>query len=140
MKSKNPANTPLEFRSRNYLFGIPSGIHVLDTLDTTRSPWAETAKEVEAGLRRGTRKERQLAWVRSQMLLRLTKSDQEAITLYYFHGLNYRQAGILLHMNGSSVYRAARRRIRKLKEAARESGKNLTRRRKVEPSKKGTQA
>ena len=122
MKFKNLSATPPELRLRCHRLGKPAGVHVLDTLDSARSPWAETAKEIQAGLRRGAKKERQLAWVRSQMLLRLTKTEQECITLYYFRGLNYRQAGTLLDMNASSVYRAARRGILKLKEAARESG------------------
>jgi DNA-directed RNA polymerase specialized sigma24 family protein len=94
----------------------------LNTLDAKRSSWAETAQEIEVGLRQGKENNRLLAWVRSQMLLQLTETEQQCITLYYFRALNYRQAGTLLHMNPSSVYRAVRRGTRKLKKAAQQSG------------------
>ena len=122
MKNHTPSPTPPEQRLRNHRLGKQAGEHILNILDAKRSPWAETAQEIEAGLRQGKENDRLLAWVRSQMLLQLSETEQQCITLYYFRALNSRQAGTLLHMNPSSVYRAVRRGIRKLKKAAQQSG------------------
>jgi len=94
---------------------------VLEFIAAAKVPWNEDAETVRAGLRWGREKERLLAWVESQMLLRLTIAERRSIELYYFRGLNYREAARVLEVNPTSVYRAARRGILKLREAAKEN-------------------
>ncbi len=91
---------------------------VLEFLSAARRPWHEEPEAVRAGLCWGRKKERLLEWVRAQMLLRLTVTEQHAIELYYLRGLSYRDTAMLLDVNPSSVYRSVERGIRKLRAAA----------------------
>jgi DNA-directed RNA polymerase specialized sigma24 family protein len=93
---------------------------LLEFLSATKHPWHEELEDVRAGLRWGREKERLLAWVESQMRLRLTAVERRSIHLYYFRDRNYRQAAEILGVNPSSVYRAVQRGLRKLREAAEE--------------------
>lgn len=101
--------------------GIPTGAHVLALLIQEQTPWHESQGDIRNGLKWGRKKAKQLAWVRSQMVLCLTEVEQRCVGLYYFEGLTYREASVIMDMQPSSVYRAVRRSIRKLREAARHS-------------------
>jgi len=89
-----------------------------DRLHAKHIPWYEDTETVRRGLKWGRKKARLLAWVRAQMFLRLTPVERRCIELYYLRGLNYREAGAVLGVHASSVYRGVRRGIRKLREAA----------------------
>lgn len=116
---KHPSEPNAEqLRSQHLGTEIPP--FVLGFLDNTRTPWHEDPETIQEGLAWGRKKKHLLEWVRSQMIFRLTKVEQECIELYFFKGLNYRQCATLLEINHSSVYRAAKRGIRKLRVAARD--------------------
>ncbi len=101
--------------------GMRAGAFVLALLTEEHLPWYESPGEVREGMKWGRRKAKQLAWVQAQMVLCLTEVERQCVHLYYFEGLTYRQAAVIMEMQPSSVYRAARRSIRKLREAARHS-------------------
>ena len=63
-----------------------------------------------------------LAWVREQMHIALTPRECHCLELYYFRGMTYREAGAATGTNASSVYRAVKRSIRKLRNAAEAEG------------------
>lgn len=115
MKQDVSLETP-ELRAQ--LLGMQAGDFVLVALTLTQTPWYEDEEAIRRGLEWGRKKARMLRWVRSQMALRLTPIERRCIELYYFEALNYREAAIVLEVNASSVYRAVRRGIRKLREAA----------------------
>lgn len=94
---------------------------ILKRIPRAKTPWYETEAEIQAKLRLGRKKARLLEWVRSQMILRLTPTERRCIELYFFENLTYRQAAARLGVRPSSVYRAVKRGIRKLREAAREN-------------------
>ena len=85
-----------------------------------QSAWYETKSDIDAGVIWGLRKAVLLAWVREQMHTKLTARERHCLELYYFRGLTYRQAGAATSTNASSVYRAVKRSIRKLRMAAKE--------------------
>lgn len=112
------------FRSRGFWprdpLGRPVSPETFDRLHPENTPWYEDAATVRRGLRWGRKKAKLLAWVRAQMMLRLTPVERRCIELYYLRGLNYREAAAVLDVNASSVYRGVQRGLRKLREAARE--------------------
>ena len=77
-----------------------------DVFDTIQRTWVRRCK---------------LQWVRMQMRIGLSEVEQRSVALYYLHGLNYRQAAAIVGVQPSSVYRAVKRGIRKLRIAAAES-------------------
>ena len=94
---------------------------VLNQFDWTRSPWYESDRDIRQGLKWGRKKARQLRWVKAQMEFELTAVEKRAVTLYYFRGLNFREAALLLDVNPTSIYRAVQRAICKLRVAAKDS-------------------
>ena len=107
-----------EDETRPQFWGRPAGAFVLQRLTLAQTPWHEDEAAIRRGLEWGRKKARMLRWVESQMILRLTPIKRRCIELYYFHGMNYREAGQILDVNASSVYRGVQRGIRKLQEAA----------------------
>ena len=107
-----------EPRYRPPFIGLQAGDFIFQKLTLAHTPWYEDEEAIRRGLEWGRKKARMLAWVESQMLLQLSVNERRSIELYYFKGLNYRECAQLLDMNPSSVYRAVRRGIRKLKVAA----------------------
>lgn len=106
--------------SKNDRLGKPVSPLLLEFLSSARRPWHEDPAAVRAGLRWGRQKQRLLAWVECQMVLRLSAAERRSIELYYFRDLNYRDAAHVLGVNPSSVYRAVQRGLRKLRDAANE--------------------
>lgn len=105
---------------------------VLRYFSLEQGAWHETREEVEAGLAWGNEKAHLLRWVRKQMARKLTARERRCVELYYFEGLTYREAGQITQTNASSVYRAVKRGLRKLRtEAA--NGPQLRR-----PGRRGT--
>lgn len=101
--------------------GRPLHPKALAKLSPEDTPWYQNDATVQARLHWGRKKARLLEWVRSQMMLRLTVAERRCIQLYYFEGLNYRQAAARLGVNPSTVYRGVQRGLRKLRQAAREN-------------------
>lgn len=99
--------------------GRPVSPLVLEMLSAANLPWHEDTAALRAGLRRRREVQRLLAWVRSQMLFRLTPTERQSIELYYFEDKTYREAARELGVNPSSVHRAVRRGLQKLRIAAR---------------------
>lgn len=116
MKQDLSSDTP---NLRPQFTGAQAGRFILAGLTMAQTPWSEDEDAIRRGLEWGRKKARMLKWVESQMLLRLSPIERRCIELYYFEALNYREAAQVLDVNASSVYRAVRRGIRKLREAAR---------------------
>ena len=83
-----------------------------------RLPWFETPEEIEAGLTWGVEKAGMLRWVRRHMRSKLTQRERRCVELYFFKGMTYREAGAATDTSATSVYRAVRRSLRKLRVAA----------------------
>ena len=103
-------------RLRPQRLGLQTGPYLLECI--TETPWHETEEDIEEGLEWGREKEVLLKWIRRRMARRLSKIERRSIRLYYLEGMNYREAAKVMGVNASSVYRATRRGIRKLREAA----------------------
>lgn len=104
------------YQQRHDRLGKKVGAGLLHRLNATDSPWYETQDEIRDKLRWGRVKAEQLKWVRSQIVLRLSKLEGQCIRLYYFKGLTYRETAAQLGTNVSSVHRAVRRGVRKLRQ------------------------
>lgn len=107
--------------SRSNRLGINTNPRILDSLNEDRSPWHETPEDFFDAIRRSWVRRRKLQWVRAQMRIWLSEVEQRSVALYYWHGLNYRQAAAILGMQPSTVNRAVKRAIKKLRIAAEES-------------------
>ncbi len=119
MAEKKEAND----RSRAQRFAVSVDPMRLATLGQARGAWFETEEEIEAGLAWGREKARLLRWVRKRMATRLTRRERRCIELCFFQGLSHREAATATKTNASSVQRAIRRSIDKLRAAAREDGR-----------------
>lgn len=91
---------------------------IMRSFPIEQSAWHETESDIEACVKWGLRKAVLLAWVREQMHIALTPRERHCLELYYFRGMTYREAGAATGTNASSVYRAVKRSIRKLRTAA----------------------
>ena len=100
--------------------GYPIDPFILSMLPSRRGLWHEDGPAIRRALRWGRRKEQLLRWVRVHMLLVLTRRERECVELYYFRGLCLREAGAASSTHPSSVHRALKRAIRKLRKAAQE--------------------
>lgn len=114
------ANGSSDDRIRALFPGKQAGDFLLPHLTEAHGPWYEDADTIRRRLAWGRKKKRLLAWVEGQMFFELTLVERRCIHLYYFKGLNYRQAAQLLQVHPTSVYRAVQRGLRKLREAARD--------------------
>lgn len=94
--------------------------HLLRGFSNEEGAWYESEEDVAEGVRNGEDKARLLRWVRKHMKGRLTKVERCCVELYFFRGLTYRDAAVLTKTNPSTVYRAVRRGLRKLRQAAEE--------------------
>ncbi len=98
-------------------FGKRTAFHLLENLPISSGPWYESPAEIEAAFRATAERERRVAW----MLRRIDKLppvERSSVRFHYFEGLSYRDAGLRLGLNASSVLRAAERGLRRLREAA----------------------
>ena len=86
------------------------------------SLWHETEQERARAIEEARRRAELLRWVRRQMGRRLTSVEQRCVEQYYFQGLTYRDAGACVGLNASSVCRAVRRAVNKLRAVAHEEG------------------
>ena len=85
-----------------------------------RGAWFEDEKKVEEAINWGKEKAALLRWVRRMMGERLTKREQYYLELYYFRGLTYIEAGRAAGKDPSTIHRAVKRGIRKLRFASQE--------------------
>ncbi len=83
-------------------------------------PWHETPEQVAEGIALGRDRARLLRWVRKVLGQRLTERERRCIELCYFQGMSHREAAAATGTNASSVCRAVRRGLRRLKAAAAE--------------------
>ena len=83
------------------------------------SPWHEDEQTIEEGLEWGRQKARLLRWVRRQAGRRLTARERQCLEMHFFEGITFAEMGARTGTNASSAYRAVRRSLRKLREAAR---------------------
>jgi RNA polymerase sigma factor (sigma-70 family) len=93
---------------------------VLDTLTAAYGAWQESSEEVETGLEWGRRKARLLRWVRLQMGHRLTPRERQCVELHFFEARKLAEVSAELGIKRTSVARALRRSIQKLRQAAAE--------------------
>lgn len=107
--------------SRSLRYGIPTNPRIFENLNEDRSPWHETTEDVFDMFRKTWVRRRKLQWVRAQMRICLSKVEQRSVALYYWHGLTYRQAASILGVRPSTVNRAVKRAIKKLRVAAEKS-------------------
>ncbi len=91
---------------------------VLDKFDRSAAAWYETEEEVRQGVRWGKRKAELLRWVRRHMEGRLTARERRCLELYYFRGMSYQELGEATGTHASSAFRAVKRSVRKLQQAA----------------------
>lgn len=105
-------------QSRSYRMGIITHPRRLEGISLTRTHWFEDLETKCTGFRLTQERRRKLQWVRSQMRLVLSEVEQRCITLYYFEGLNYREAAGKMDLQPSTVHRAVHRAIKKLRKAA----------------------
>ncbi|MBI4558922.1 MAG: sigma-70 family RNA polymerase sigma factor [Candidatus Hydrogenedentes bacterium] len=104
--------------SEEHRFGLITDPRKLVTFSEERGLWYETPEEIEQWLEWHSGKEDLLSWVRRAMARRLTKREYLCVALHFFHGVSYQHAGQMLGVNPSSVCRAIRRSLRKLRAAA----------------------
>jgi len=107
-------------RRRADRFAVVMDPKVLKHFTTERAAWYESESEIKRGVEWGREKARLLRWVRKQMSERLSATERKCVELYYFQGRTYREAAAITGTNPSSVYRAVRRSVRKLRAAAEE--------------------
>ena len=82
--------------------------------------WHETPEEIVAGLEWGRGKGPLLRYLRRLMQRKLTRHQRRCVELYFFRGLNYRQAAARTGTHPSSVHRAVQRSLRRLRQAIEE--------------------
>ena len=92
-----------------------------------RALWHETPEEVKAGLKQARERARLFRWVRRQMARKLTPRERRCVELYFLENLTFREAAERTGTNASSVYRAVRRSLRKLRLAAQQGRPPISR-------------
>ncbi len=92
-----------------------------------RRAWYETEDEVRAGIRWGKRKAELLKWIRGTMQRKLSARERRCIELYYLQGLSYAEAACVTGTNVTSVLRAVRRSVNKLRAIAELEGVTISR-------------
>ena len=121
---KNPIERILDFgdfQLNSERLGRVAEFFLLDRLNNENSPWYEAPEQIEAALRWGKEKERRLNWVRSMMSLYLTSVERKSVTLHYLRDLSFREASKIMGVSPSTVHRALRRGVDKLREQAAKS-------------------
>ncbi len=101
-------------------YAIDVAPHEMHRFGVHQSPWHEELAEVHAKLAWGEAKQQLMAWVERQMALRLTARERHCIEMYYFESMTYREAAAKTNTNATSVLRAVRRGLKKLRQAAAE--------------------
>lgn len=89
----------------------------MDGFRVSDSAWHETIEDIDQALAYGKIKKRALARLRRIASRELSRRERECLVLRYFKGLSYRDAATKTRTTASSVHRAVRRAIRKLRVA-----------------------
>lgn len=96
--------------------------HTMGVFSNERGFWYESPADAAEAEAWGKEVRRLIRWIRATMGRRLTAREQAALVEYYFEGRSFREAGGELGRNASSVHRAVRRALVKLRRAAEEEG------------------
>jgi DNA-directed RNA polymerase specialized sigma24 family protein len=110
---------PKEKRSRAGRFAVTTSPDFFLALSEKTNPWYEDPKEVESGLAWGRRKARLLRWVRLHIGRQLTPRERECLELHFFKGISIADIAAQTGSDITSVHRAVRRSVHKLRAAAR---------------------
>ncbi len=95
--------------------GLRAGVHRYESLSLESSPWYESPEEVEAAIVQCEKNRAQVVALLTIMRETLTLSECRAMELHYLQGMSYRQAGLVMGRNASTVYRYVQRAIKKMK-------------------------
>lgn len=95
--------------------GIRAGEFVLTTLSLEETPWYESPEEIEAALGKSIEVQVRVKALVKVMRKCLTASEFKAMRLHYLHNMSYRQAGLHMGRNASTVYRYVQRGIKKIR-------------------------
>jgi len=79
------------------------------------TPWYETAEEIEAGLAWGDRKAFLTQWLRRRMRWVLSRRQQMVVDLHLFQGMTFNQISRVTGVDRSSVSRAMKRSVVRLR-------------------------
>jgi len=79
------------------------------------TPWHETAEEIEAGLAWGDRKAFLMQWLRRRMSWVLSRRQQVVVDLHLFQGMTLNQISRVTGVDRSSVCRAMKRSVVRLR-------------------------
>ena len=107
-------------RTRAARFAVSMDPNSIQNFAQQNRAWYESEEDVEEGLAWGEEKADLLQWVQKQAARRLTAVERRALDQYYNRTMTYREAAAEAGVNPSTVYRAVRRAVRKLKQAAEE--------------------
>ena len=94
----------------------------LADLPAERGMWHEGPEDVALARARAAEKARLLRWTREAMQRRLTARERRLVELYYFEAQTLAQVARRRRVHPSTVSRALRRAVRKLRAAAEEEG------------------
>ena len=104
-------------RSRADRFAISVQPNQLHGFGNERGAWYESPEEIEEGLSWGQQKAMLLARITAELDTCLTPRERQCFELYYMRGLTFRDAADIVGIDASSVCRAVRRAVRKLRAA-----------------------
>jgi DNA-directed RNA polymerase specialized sigma24 family protein len=107
-----------EKRSRADRFAVTISPDFFVALSEETNPWYEAPKEVESGLAWGRRKARLLRWVRLHIARQLTPRERQCLELHFFKGVSIADIAAQTNSDITSVHRAVRRSVRKLRKMA----------------------
>ena len=109
-------------RTREWRPEITVAPERLADLPPERGMWHETPEDAALARARAKEKARLLRWTRQAMQRRLTAQERRLVALYYFEGLTLKETAQRRRTHPSTVSRALRRAVRKLRVAAEEEG------------------
>lgn len=95
--------------------GIRAGDYRVGTLSLEDSPWYESPEEVDAGLKLSEETHAQAQALLDLMRECLTSSEFTAMQLHYLYSMPYRQVGLIMDRNASTVYRYVQRALKKIR-------------------------
>ena len=113
---RSRTNSPLNEALPQIRLGARSGKFVLDSLSQEDTPWYESQEDIETALEE-SRKRRQLIETLMPIMREcLTDDELEAMHLYFLHAKTYRQVGVIMDRNASTILRYVHRSIEKIRD------------------------
>ena len=95
--------------------GVRIGGLDFSRLSCEDTPWFEDEEEIEYKIGQHQRNLVLLDYIRNLMKTHLSKVEQESISVYYSDVLTYREAGDMMNVNATSVFRGVQRGLVKLR-------------------------